>query len=287
MPYDPKTDRFPYPEQTDTHYLPLKKNNGLVFDENYPYVDKSAGFRFKQGLFRILTAAIGFPVCAIRINLRVKGKKNLRKYKDVLKKGVVSVANHVHMWDYLAIMSAVFPFKTNILVWNQNIRGENGTLIRLEGGIPVPTDNIRGMNASIEASKQVLMDGGWLHIYAEGSMWEWYQPIRPFKTGAAHYALTCDKPILPMAFSYRENGFFRKLFKCGPSYTLNIGEPIFPDKSKPLAAARDELTIKCHRAVCELAGIDPDSNLYPPLFKNNHRIDYYTDKYGEGYKGSW
>ena len=25
--FDPKTDKYPYPEQTDKHYLKIKKNN--------------------------------------------------------------------------------------------------------------------------------------------------------------------------------------------------------------------------------------------------------------------
>ena len=37
--FDPKTNKFPYTELTDKHYLQVKKNNGLVFDENYPYID--------------------------------------------------------------------------------------------------------------------------------------------------------------------------------------------------------------------------------------------------------
>ena len=35
MSFDPKPNRYPYPEQTDQHYLSIKKDNGLVFDENY------------------------------------------------------------------------------------------------------------------------------------------------------------------------------------------------------------------------------------------------------------
>lgn len=287
MPYDPKPTQFPFPEQTDLHYLHVKKNKGIVFDENYPYVDNSRAARRKRSLFRIATVAIGFPACAIRLNLRVKGKENLKKNKELLKNGVISISNHIHMWDYLAIMKTVAPFRTSILSWAPNINGENGTLIRLTGGIPLPTDNARGSFACVKAVKKLIQDGGWLHIYPEGCMWECYQPIRPFKTGAAYYSLSTGKPILPMAFSYRENGFFRKLLKCKPSLTLTIGEPIFPEKLASAHDAKIQLTAECHRAVCKLAGIDPDENIYPPVFDNNKRIDYYTDTYGEGYKGSW
>jgi len=37
----PKTTKYPYPEYTDGHYINVKKENGLVFDKNYPYIDKS------------------------------------------------------------------------------------------------------------------------------------------------------------------------------------------------------------------------------------------------------
>ena len=29
--FDPKTDKYPYPEQTDMHYLKIKKNNGAQY----------------------------------------------------------------------------------------------------------------------------------------------------------------------------------------------------------------------------------------------------------------
>lgn len=46
--FDPKSTKFPYPENTDQHYIILKKDDGQVFDENYPYVDESFSMRFKQ-----------------------------------------------------------------------------------------------------------------------------------------------------------------------------------------------------------------------------------------------
>ena len=53
MYFDPKTNKFPYTEFTDQHYLKIKKNNGLVFDENYPYIDNSKKYKFKKWWFDI------------------------------------------------------------------------------------------------------------------------------------------------------------------------------------------------------------------------------------------
>ena len=36
--FDPHSTKYNYPENTDAHYLVVKKNNGAVFDENYPYI---------------------------------------------------------------------------------------------------------------------------------------------------------------------------------------------------------------------------------------------------------
>ena len=275
MSFDPKTKKFPYPEETDKHYITVKKDNGLVFDGKYPYIDDSRFFRFRCALVRILLYLIVFPVATVRMGLKIEGRKNLKKYKDVIKGGVVSCSNHVHFWDYIAVMKAARPHKTNVIVWSRNIRGENGTVSRMTGGIPFPDDNIHGIAAFSRAMNKLLY-GGWLHVYAEGSMWEYYRPIRPFKTGIGSIAVKASKPVLPMAFTYREPGFIRKrIFRQIATLTLHVGEPIFQDESLPLKERETDLTKRAHDAVCRLAGIDPEENLYRPVFNNDTRVDYY------------
>lgn len=284
--FDPKTNLFPYPEITDGHYLEVKKNNGAIIDENYPYVDLSKPFLLRQAVVRALLYICVFPASYIRMGLKIEGRENLRKHKEIIDKGVISCANHVHMWDYIAVMNAIKPRKSYILVWKPNVTGESGTLVRLVGGIPIPENDANAAKAYL-SSVNKLLDGGWLHICPEGSMWEYYQPIRPFKRGAAYLACECGKPLLPMAFSYREPGFIRKrLFGQIACFTLKIGEPLFPDESLPKRKRVDDLTKRAHAEVCRLAGIDPEKNLYPPIFKNSKRVDYYTSEYGKNYKGS-
>ena len=118
-------------------------------------------------------------------------------------------------------------------------------------------------------------------------MWEFYAPIRPFKLGASYYAIKCDKPILPLAFSYRKNGWLRKLFKSLASFTLTIGEPIYPNKDLSFKESEADLTSRAHDEVCKLAGIDPNKNIYNKIYNNDKRIDYYTNEYGIGYKKSF
>jgi len=286
--FDPKTNKYPYPLETDKHYLEIHKDRGLVFDADYPYIDKSSWFKFKQNMTRVFLNVIVFPVATVRLGLKIEGRENLKKHKDVLDGGVISVCNHVHMWDYIGVMKGIRPRRSGLLAWAPNINGENGTLIRMVGGIPIPENTVAGQKAFFKAVSGLLKEHGWLHIYAEGSMWEYYRPIRPFKRGASLIAVSNDKPIIPLGYSYREPGFIRKhIFRQIACFTLHIGEPIFPDKELKPKDREKDLTIRANKAVCALVGIDPDKNIYEPEFNDSKRIDYYTTEYGVGYKGSW
>ena len=91
-----------------------------------------------------------------------------------------------------------------------------------------------------------------------------------------------------MAYTYREPGWIRKhIFHQIACFTLHIGEPLFADPDLGGREQREELTTRCHEAVCRLAGIDPARNPYPAIFDDSKRVDYYTTEYGIGYKGSW
>ena len=158
----------------------------------------------------------------------------------------------------------------------------------LVGGVPIPEDSIKGTKVYIESLEKLLKLGRAVHVYSEGSMWEGYMPIRPFKRGAAFFACKFDKPILPLSFSYRKPGFIRsKIFRQYGTFTLSIGTPLYKNPELSGKAQVDDLNKRCHEEVCKLAGINPSDNIYPQIFENNKRIDYYASKYGEGYKGSW
>ena len=276
MAYDPRPTKYPFPEDTSSHYIILKKDNGAVFDSGYPYVDRKPFFLFRRALVRILMYLIVFPVARIRLGLRIKGRKKLKKHREELKNGVVSCSNHVHFWDYISIMCAVKPRRPYVLTWARNIRGENAKLIRMVGSIPIPENDPRAAAAMCKAVGDVVNGHGWIHVYSEGSMWEYYRPIRPFKDGAAYIACKFGKPLLPMAFSYRKPGFIRRVvFRQTALLTLTIGEPLFRDESLSRCEQKTDLTKRSHDEVCRLAGIDPEENVYGPLYENSKRIDYY------------
>ena len=278
MYFDPKTTKYPYPEYTDGHYLDVVEKTHYFFDENYPYVDTSKKFRRKQFWIRVLLRTIVFPMAKIRFGLKVNGKKNLKTYKLELSQGVISVTNHIHSWDYIFLMRTVKPIKTNVLVWAPNVNGPDGSSVRLVGGIPIPENNLKATMVYYNAiDKLINQDHGWLQIYAEGSMWEYYAPIRPFKRGSSFFAIQFNKPIMPIAYSYRKPTWIRKkIFHQPARITINVGEPIYPDNNIVDKNERElDLTRRVHERICELAGIRPEDNIYPSIYDHSKRVDYY------------
>lgn len=267
-------NKYPYPEDTCNHYLNVKMNRGIAFDKDYPYVDYSKGFAFKRFWVRVLLTLLVFPILShFKTGIKIKGKKNLKKHKALLKNGAISIANHIHMWDYICAMKALHHYKwPYLLAWDKNVNGESGPLVRMVGGIPIPLNDPEATVSFSNAVKRILKEGNILHVYAEGSMWEYYAPIRPFKNGAASLAIKNNKPIIPMAFSYRKPGWIRrKIFKQPAALTLNIGEPLFPNMDLEKGAQVEDLTIRAHEAVSALAGFD--HSVYPPIYNHSKRID--------------
>ena len=261
-----------YPSDTASHYLRVNTYRGFIFDDKYPYIDKSRSFKIKRFFVRILLYTIIFPLLThIRMGLKIKGKHHLKTYKEELKDGAVSVSNHIHLWDYIAVMKALRPKNTYVLVWDKNINGKDGPSIRLVGGIPIPTLS-KGVPIYNKALKEILSNKKILHVYAEGSMWEYYVPIRPFKTGAASIAISNNKPILPIGFSYHKPGFIEKhLFRLKSCITINIGKPIFKDDRLSRREAEIDLTRRAFVAVNRLVGISKPK--YEPIYNNSKRID--------------
>lgn len=273
--FDPKTDKYPYPEDTASHYAEVKMDRGIIFDKDYPYVDYSKGFAFKRFWVRLLLRVLVFPWGRVKMGIKIKGKKNIKRNKELLKNGAITISNHVHYWDYICIMKAVHNFKwPYLLSWDKNINGDSGPLVRLVGGIPIPEHDNEATMALDKSIKRLLNDGNFIQIYAEGSMWEYYAPIRPFKNGAASIAIKNNVPILPMAFTYRKPGWFRrKVLKQPAAVTLNVGKPVFADPSLEKSAQVKDLTIRAHEAVCVLAGFN-ENNIYQPIYNHSKRIDY-------------
>ena len=253
---------YDYPERCDAHMIEVKHVRDVKIDAEYPYLDKRRRFKFMRGLYWLLVNVIVFPLCRLTHGLRIHGKENIKKNKALLAGGAISISNHVFYFDYLCVLRAIRPRLAYFPAWKTNFEGPCGKLIRLSGGIPVPTDSARAMRLFNGAIEEVLESGKWLHFYPEGSMWFFYPDIRPFKKAVFQYAVRFNKPILPIAMSFRPRRGITRLFSKKPFVDLHIGAPILPDASLTPREAAEQMRREAYDVMQRMCGITPNSPTY-------------------------
>lgn len=263
---------FNYPDKCDEHMLEVKRVREIKFDSSYKFYDNSKIFKFKQFWLFVVIRVIIFPLMHLSHGLKITGKENIKKNKDKLSDGAITIANHVFMWDYLAVLKAIHPHVPYFPGWAKNFEGPNGPLIKTIGGIPIPENDFRGLVKFKKTLDYLFEKKHWIHFYPEGSMWYYYPDIRPFKPAIFKFAVIHNKPIIPLGFSFRKRRGLLKLFWNMPCVNLKIGKPIYPNKNLPLNEAIDELHKKAYKVVQNLVGIyegDPTYNEDQNL--NNYR----------------
>ncbi|MBO5137786.1 MAG: 1-acyl-sn-glycerol-3-phosphate acyltransferase [Spirochaetaceae bacterium] len=246
-----------YPEIPDQPILTPKKLREVVFDENYPYLDKSFGAKLRNVAIYAGIFVLVFPLQKIRYGLKVVGRKNITKNKKLFKNGALTVCNHVYRWDFLAVLQAArfrriwFPARPD------NIQGSDAGLIRSTGGIPIPS-TISASRKFNQAFDELHERKKWIHVFPEACRWDFYQPIRPFKKGAFTMAVRYGIPVVPMVISYRnpKDSWFHKLIGTKhPLITINVGEPLVVNPDLSRKEATNWLREKSHAKMCEMAGI--------------------------------
>jgi 1-acyl-sn-glycerol-3-phosphate acyltransferase len=253
-PYVPELD-LAYPANPDEHLILRPAEVDVALDERYPFLDKSPAFRLRSALIYLGIFTLVFIFSPIRFGLKIEGREKLKKHRARFRNGALTVSNHVLRWDFLCVLQAVRFRRLYFPAWKENISGPDRDLIRLVGGIPVPTD-IHVFKYFNRAFDELHEKKKWFHVFPEGSNWPYYQPIRPFKKGMFTLAYKYRLPVIPLAFSYRPPrglyGLFRKKY---PLITLRIGDPILPDLSLPRKEAVNLLREQCHQTIKALAGI--------------------------------
>ena len=262
---------YEYPEECDGHMITVKHLRDVNLDENYPYLQKSFKFKCQRVLLSVLQHTV-LPIAVwVRHGLHVHGRKKLKQYKPLFENGLITVSNHVFMWDFVSIMVALRPRLGYFPAWKTNLEGPNGPLIRMAGGIPVPTESMRPMIKFKQAMEEVLDRGEWLHFFPEGSLWFYYPDIRPLKKAVFKYAVDFDRPILPITLSFRPRKGLWKLIGKRPLVDLNIGDPVFHNKDLPKAEAAKRLQEEVYRIMQEMNGIRPGD----PTYNTNQDIATY------------
>jgi 1-acyl-sn-glycerol-3-phosphate acyltransferase len=243
-----------YPSRPDEHLEPVPRGHELILDENYPFLDRSIGHRLRSALLYLGIFIIVFAVSPVRFGLKIEGRKNLRKNRKLLRRGALTVSNHVHRWDLLFVLQAVKYRRLYFPAWKENLAGPDRNLIRMAGGIPVPAE-LRLIKYFNQAFDELHRKRKWFHVFPEGANWPYYQPIRPFKKGMFTMAWRYAIPVIPMAISYRRPRGLRAFCGNRPLITLRIGEPLMPDTALSRREAVQTLRAACHKSMTELAGI--------------------------------
>lgn len=262
---------YKYPERCDEHMIEVKELRHIDFTPDYPYLQKSFGFKCLRSIYWLGLQTVGFLLVRITHGLRIYGRENLKRHKDALQGGVITISNHVFYFDLICVLAGIRPHLVYFPAWKTNLNGSNRLWIRMSGGIPIPDGNIRSMISFKKAMEEVLESERWMHFYPEGSMWLFYPDIRPFKPAVFKYAVKYDRPILPITMSFRPRKGLTKLFTKKPQVDLHVGEPLFADKSlSPAEAARD-LQARAYHIMQEMNGIHPGDP--------NYRVDQNPDNY--------
>ena len=262
---------YEYPERSDEHMLVLKRTRAIELDENYEYMPRGVWFRIKRALVAAVLHLIVFPLTHLTHGLRIYGRENLKKHKDELKGGAITVSNHVFMWDYLCVLKAIRPHISYFPAWKINFESGFQPFMRILGGMPIPEGDIHAMIAFKHDLDEVVRSGRWLHMFPEGSLWYFYPDIRPMKIAVFDYAVKYHKPLIPISMSFRPRKGFRRIFGKGPFVDLHVAEPIYADETLPPREAAEELRLRASRIMQQMNGVMPGD----PTYNEDQCIDNY------------
>jgi len=227
----------------------------MVFDENYPYLDDSLKFRINRMLAYAMQWFLAAPLNRILYGLKIEGRENLRKNRELFRNGAMTVCNHCYRYDTISVLQAIRFHRVWIPMYALAFRGGDHWKMKSVGGLPIP-ENRAGIRRFDEAMDELHRRKQWIHIFPETCSWWFYPALRPFKTGAFKLAYKYDIPVIPLMITFRERKGIYKLFRKGdPLATIKIGEPIIPDTTAPRKAEAERLRDQAHKSMLEMAGI--------------------------------
>lgn len=249
-----------------------KYTKQLAIDDKYPYLNDSIGYRFNLylGYYVFLHLLLRIKL-RVQMGLRIRGREVLKKHKEGLKNGAITIANHVYRLDCPCVLIAVNrTHNTRIPMFAPNFRTKDGYFMGIAGGIPIPEAEagMSAMKKFNEAFDEFHRRGWWFHIFPEACRWDMYKPLRPFQKGAFTMSYKYDKPLLPCVITYRERKGIFRLFgpKELPLLTVTIGEPIYPDTTQARKTEVERLRNVAHAQMQQMAGIT--HNPWPAAWEN-------------------
>lgn len=245
--------KFDYPSDPHGHMINPKQVRKDTLNKDFPYYRKDIFYNIGRIIVELIIIVVGIPFVFFKFGLKVYGKENRKLLKKQMKKGVITIANHIYDEDYITLRTALAPRMGYISMWKNNHLRRLGFMIRITGSIPVPTADSSATLSMMRAVDICLQDGNWLHIYPEASMFYYYQDVRPFVDGTFVFAIRNNKPVFPLAFSCRPATGLHKLWKKDkPLINISFGEPVYPNLNLPMREAISDLNKRCYTAVKKL-----------------------------------
>lgn len=211
--------------------------NIVLTPENIDYLRKKMSSKIK----RVFANEVGerFLDSLLKNNKliikQVNGMENLKKIST----GAVVTCNHFNPFDSFAVekvfrMSGKIEEKRLYKVIKEgnytNFPGLYGFFFRNCDTLPL-SSNKKTMVNFMKAVDELLQKGEFILIYPEQSMWWNYRKPKPLKIGAFKLAVRNNVPVVPIFITMEDSNIIGDDGFPIQEYTVNIAEPIYPDKN--------------------------------------------------------
>lgn len=229
---------FYYSEEKNEDFGTIGHNDKPL-KPDFKYIRKNVFFRFFSFiLYYFLAFPILWVVSKIFLGVRFHGKKNLKELKKG--EGYFVFANHTHYFDvFLMHVFMGVPKRTYVLSHPDPVNiPVIGTLVMMLGCLPIPSQgDYNNYKKFLRALKTRCDEEAVIAVFPEGTLWPYYNGLRPFPKSSVKYAVMNNKPIVVCAETYRNaKGIFKK-----PRMDVTVSHVFRPDKNKTVKENTDEL----------------------------------------------
>lgn len=166
-----------------------------------------------------------------------------------LKGGAIITSNHFAHFESACVSCVVKKIRRGAKLYiviregNYTMPGIFGFLFRYCDTLPL-SSNFRTMKNFNDALSKVLKRKKFVLVYPEQSMWWNYRKPRPQRTGAAHFAVKNNVPIIPCFVTMKDSNEVGKDGFPLQEYTIHVMDPIYPDPNKSIKMNVEEMTNK-------------------------------------------
>lgn len=217
----------------------------VLLPNQIDYLDKKLISKIKTGIANFVGKTY-FEHQIKKKNLIIDGVDGLENALKI-DSGAIITCNHFNAYDNYALYRVILPWLKKQRLY-KIIREGNytafpglyGFFFRNCNTLPLSSnfDTMRKFMSSVDT---LLKRGEKILVYPEQGMWWNYKKPRPLKNGAFRFAARNNVPVLPCFITMADSdkldadGFFVQ------KYTINIGQPIYPDCNIGISDASDKM----------------------------------------------